>query len=143
MTEDVNIATADTAVNTTIYSSSTSATALQKPVTFYPGPLRIQIKPGGTDNTIFAVLRKVPQGYSAPAITPTDGNTAFADVMNVLAYGVVRVAAGSSDPLNRIDMRRLRKSVSLARGDSIVLQIVPNVNSTNQTASTLFEYRTV
>jgi translation initiation factor IF-1 len=113
-----------------------------KTVTFHPGPLRIQLKPGGSDNIVFAVLRKVPQGYTAPNITVVGGNTTFVDVMNVLAYGMVRVQAASGDPMNRIDMRILRKSIPMARGDSVILQVVPNANSSGQQFSALFEYST-
>jgi hypothetical protein len=140
--EDVALATADTSSDQQIYTSSPGNNTLVKPVVFHIGPTRIQVKPGGSANTIYAVIRKVPQGYSAPGITVTTGNTTFADMQNVLAYGVVRVEAASSDPMNRIDLRILRRSVSLARGDSVYLQVVPNISSSGQTYSSLIEYST-
>ncbi len=139
--EDVALATADTASNTTLYTSSTSASTLVKPVRFTLGPTRVSVKYGSTETTVFAIVRKVPQGYTTPTIAPTDGNTSFVDTPNVLGYGVIRV--GDNDTMNRIDLRFLAKSVMLARGDSIVLQVVSNVSSTNQAYSALSEYTVV
>ena len=140
--EDVALATADTVVNTTILSSPTGSTDLVKPVVFHPGPCRITIGTGNTTNTVFAVLRKVPEGYTAPSITIGDGNTTFKDVPDVLMYGIVRVYGGTSDVMQRIDLRMLRSSIPLARGDSIVLQVVSNTSSVNQVFGALVEYST-
>ena len=136
--EDVALATADTVSNTIIYATSTSASTLTKTTTFTPGPCRVSLKYGSAETTVFVVMRKLPEGYTAPAITPTDGNTTFNDVPNVIGYGLIRV--GGTDTMNRIDLRRLRSSVKLAQGDSVILQVVSNAASTNQAYSALIEY---
>ncbi len=136
--EDVALATADTASSITLYTSSTSASTLVKPVRFTLGPTRVSVKYGSTETTVLAIVRKVPQGYANPTIAPTDGNTTFVDTPNILGYGIILV--GSTDTMNRIDLRFLTKSVMLSRGDSIVLQVVSNANSTNQAYSALCEY---
>ncbi len=138
--EDGSIATADSVSTDTIYTSSTSNSVLTKPVMFHLGPTRVSIKYGSTESTVLAIVRKVPQGYTAPAVTVATGNTTFADIPNVLAYGLVRVNAG--DTMNRIDLRKLRQAVRLDRGDSIVLQTVSNINSTGQVYSALIEFST-
>ncbi len=140
--EDVALATADSTSNSTVYTSPTSVTALNKPVRFTLGPTRISFKAGLTETTVFAVVRKVPQGYTTPTIAPTDGNTTFDDVPNVLGYGVARIVP-TNDAMNRVDMRFLTKSVTLSRGDSVVLQVVSNVSSTNLAYSAMCEYSTV
>ncbi len=139
--EDVALASADTVSSTSLYTSSTSASALVKPVRFTLGPTRINVKYGSTETNVLAIVRKVPQGYSNPTIAPTDGNTTFVDTPNILGYGIIRV--GGNDTMNRIDLRFLNKSVMLARGDSIVLQVVSNISSTNQAYSALAEYSVV
>ncbi len=136
--EDVALATADTVSTTILYATSTSSTTLTKPTTFSLGPVRVSAKYGSAETTVFCVVRKLPEGYTAPAITPTDGNTTFVDMPNVLAYGMIRV--GSTDTMNRIDLRKLRTSVMLAQGDSVILQVVTNAASTNQAYSALAEY---
>ncbi len=140
--EDVALATADTVSNSTVYSSSTSTTALQKPVRFTLGPTRVSFKAGLAETTVFVVIRKVPQGYATPTIAPSDGNTTFDDVPNVLGYGVARIPP-SNDAMNRVDVRFLSKTVMLSRGDSVVMQIVSNTNSTNLAYSALCEFSTV
>ncbi len=139
--EDTALATADAAVTNTLYTSSTSNSSLTKPVRFTLGPVRVAMKYGSTETTVFAVVRKLPQGYSNPSIAIVDGNTSFVDVPNILAYGVIRV--GSTDTMNRLDLRRLRNTVTLNRGDAIILQVVSNVSSTGQAYSALIEFSTI
>ncbi len=139
--EDRSIAAADTANNYDIFTSPSGNADLTKAVLFRSGPCRIACKYGNADTAVFAILRRIPQGYSAPTITLVDGNTSFIDIDNILAYGVVRVSG--SDTMARIDMRHLRRTVRLERGDKITLQVVSNAASAGQTYSALLEYSTV
>ncbi len=140
--ENVGLAVLDTASNSDIYSSPTSTSSLSKPVKFRSGPLRVTVVPGGTSAVVFAILRKIPEGYSAPAITITDGNSAFIDMGNVIGYGMIRVNAAVPDPMNRIDLRMLQKEVTLLRGDKVTLQVVSNASSLGQEYSVLYEFTT-
>ncbi len=136
--EDAALSTADDVQSTTLYSSATSATVLTKPVRFRLGPTRVSFTYGSAASLVLAIVRKVPEGYTAPAITPATGNTVFNDVPNILGYGYIRV--NGNDVMNRIDMRYLTRSVTLMRGDAIVLQVVSNIASTGQKYHALVEY---
>lgn len=135
------LAVADVSSNTTLYTSSSSASALGKVVKFTLGPARVVIKAGNSDQQVFAIIRKLPEGYSAPTNTITDGNTVFQDVPNILAYGLIRVAASSTDPMNRIDLRYLQRGCVLRKGESVILQLLANAASTGATYSALVEYQ--
>ncbi len=136
--EDAALSTADDVQSTTLYTSATSATVLTKPVRFTLGPTRVGFTYGSTATLVLAIVRKVPQGYTAPTITPASGNTVFNDVPNILGYGYIRVTG--NDVMSRIDLRYLTKSVSLMRGDAIVLQVVSNAASAGQKYHALVEY---
>ena len=139
--EDASLAVADVSSNTTLYTSSSSASALGKVVKFTLGPARVVIKAGNSDQLVFVIIRKLPEGYAAPTNTITDGNTVFQDTPNILAYGFVRVAASSTDPMNRTDLRYLQRGCVLRKGESVVMQLLANAASTGATYSALVEYQ--
>jgi hypothetical protein len=98
------------------------------------------LKAGGSNTVVYAILRKVPQGYSSPAVAVTDGNTTFMDVPNVLAYGSVYVYQSTTDTMARIDMRPLNRSLKVLAGETILLQVVTDTSSTGQSYDCMLEY---
>ena len=110
------------------------------PVSFHWRSTRVTIKSGLANNLVAAILRRVPAGYTEPAITVTDSLSLFADVPNVLGYGMVQVYGSEPDTMQRIDLRILRGSIKLYPGDKVVLQVVSNSSSSGQTYSFLTEY---
>lgn len=131
---------ADSPANTTIYQPPATATSVFKPSTFSFHNARVSLKAGSANTVIYAILRKVPQGYSSPAVAIADGNTSFVDVPNVLAYGTVYVYASTNDTMQRIDMRPLNRNMKVLAGETIVLQVVSDTASTGQSYDCLLEY---
>jgi len=101
----------------------------------------VVIKAGASDQLVFAIIRKLPEGFTAPTNTITDGNTIFQDTPNILAYGFVRIVAATVDPMNRIDLRFLQRGCVLRKGESVVMQVIANAASTGATYSALVEYQ--
>ena len=138
--ESETLATADSPANTTIYSPSATATTVFKPSRFNYHTCRVSVKAGGSNAVVYAILRKVPQGYSSPGVTIADSNTTFVDPPNILAYGARYIYAASTDPWNVIDLRPLNRSLQVNAGDSIVLQVVSDTASTGQSYDCILEY---
>ena len=141
--EDVSLTAADTASNTTIYNPPLGTTSFEAPSLFIVKACRVAFFNGsGTSYRALAVLRKVPNGYSFPAITVTSGLTTFGDFPNVLGYGLVNVGVQGTlpDPMTRIDMEFLKTSIVVAPGDTIALQVVINTATTTNTYSAELEY---
>ena len=138
--ESEALTAADTPLNTIIYSTSASATTLFKPSRFVYHTCRVSVKAGSANAVIYAILRKVPQGYSTPAVTITDGNTTFVDTPNILAYGAKYIYAATNDTMSFVDLRSLQGSLQVRAGEAVVLQIVTDTSSAGQSIDCILEY---
>ncbi len=123
--EQVAIATADTAVNSTLYTNGDS-----QPFTFNLASAKISIPPtsGATTTPVWFIIRKVPQGYTAPAMSIASGNVSFADMENVLAYGFYQFQSANTVPLVAY-LRILKSSARLQLNDTVVMQVTPGISS--------------
>ncbi len=140
ISEDTALATADTVANVTLYNPPLATTELELTSTFHLRSARVTIVPGATSTRVLAIIRKVPQGYSFPTITVATGISTFIDFDNILAYGVISVTGTIGDPMARIDLRTLKRSIKINPGDTVGLQVVTNVSSANQTFLSECEY---
>ncbi len=134
--EQTAVTTADTVVNGTLFAPPLSTT---DPLTRYRirfGNIVCTVTDGGTANRLYAVIRRVPAGYTAPSITISNAVSTFADVSNVLAYGLY----STTDSRDTIQWRWLKKSSIVNTGDSIIVQYVIDTSSTGQSVSCLVEY---
>jgi hypothetical protein len=136
--EQSAFAAADTVANATLYAPpTTSVTSIQQRWRVRVRGLITTVKDGdSTDFRAYAIVRKLPNGYSAPSITVSSAVTTFADVDNVLAYGLYYGA----DTRDSIQWRWLKRTTDLIPGDSLILQLVGDSASTNRAASTVIEY---
>jgi hypothetical protein len=73
-------------------------------------------------------------------VTIADGNSSFVDVPNILAYGAVYVYASTSDTMSRVDLRSLNPAMRVNAGDTIVLQVVSDTASSEQSYDAILEY---
>ncbi len=140
MLENQGLTTADTAVNQNLYSLPQSNSVYMPVSTFTLKTTRISITAGASTNTVLAVVRRVPSGYTEPTITVATGLTDFWDVPNILAYGMVQVFANSVDPMTRIDLEFIKRTIPVYAGDRIVIQAVCNASSSGQKINVLAEY---
>ncbi len=135
--EDVSIATADTAANTTVANNADN----KKRIFHLPRGPTVSVTNGSADSSVFFILRRVPSGYTVPsAVTISSGNASFTDVPNVLAWALYRYESGQTTALD-VRMTVLRSVVNLFPGDLIVLQAVPNTSSAGLVATAQAEYR--
>ncbi len=137
--EDTALAVADTTSTVTLYQPPSSTTGLELPSRFRLKSGTVQVSGGATANSVLAVIRRVPAGYTAPGITVTNGIGSLIDAPDILAYGLVH-AFSANDPMMRIDLNMLRRTFVVYPGDLICLQVVANANSTNQIYNALIEY---
>ncbi len=138
--ESTSLATADTASNTTIYTNS-----LSESVWFAIDSIDVSVKCGTTaDSQVLYVVRKVPEGYSAPAITISSGEATFFDNDNILAWGNGLILATEASGFARIKLSRhiAKRRVRLDQNDFIVVQAVCGTSSTNQSYSFEMGYST-
>ncbi len=137
--EDKSIATADTASNTYLYGVAFSASTQQSAVHVRFRSCVVQINNSTTESLVFAVIRRVPHGYSPPAINIATAIDTFVDSPNIVAYGYV-LTQTTTDQLNRINLKKLNSSIKLNPGDALQLQVVSNTSSVGQTYSSFLEY---
>ncbi len=137
LAENIAIVNADVAVNTTVITNSDN----KKRIFILPrGPL-CACRNGGSDSNVFFIVRRVPSGYAAPtSVTITSGSATFIDVPNVLSWVLYSFDQAQTTALT-LRGNVERRSVTLFPGDSIVLQIIPNSNSTLLEAESQMEYR--
>ncbi len=104
---------------------------------------RFAVTPGSAAARVFLVVRRVPSGYTAPAITVGTGLTAIIDQPDVLAWGLASVPAASltGSELN-IPLRALKPTMPMYEGDTLVIQAVSDASSTNQAVSGFMEFGT-
>ncbi len=121
--EGTDIDTADTVANTTIFTNSND---FPMNVRFKSG--KIGAAAGGTATAVYAVIRRVPQGYTAPAITVATGTTSFADEADVLAYAYLQWVPSPGANMS-VAYRPVFPRQTLFAGDTIVSQMVAGVTS--------------
>ncbi len=134
--EQSAVVTADTVVNSTLYAPPLGTTNPLQRWTFDLRTIQCVVTDGATACRTYACVRRVPAGYSSPSMTVASQVTTFADVPNVLAYGVY----STSDVREEIHWRWLKRSITIYPGDLIVLQLVVDVSSAGHAVSTLAEY---
>ncbi len=132
--EDASIATADTVVNSTLLTNG------------QPARMRIRMRraqlitTGGSGSSrVFWLIRRVPQGYSAPSITVTSGLTVYADQPDILGIGFRASSSTDTAPL-QASWQWIKRSVILYEGDSLVLQCVPNTSDSGLVESGQIEF---
>ncbi len=133
------LATADSAITGTIYSPTLSTSALLT-TQFTLHTSEVAVTTGATTARVYAVIRKVPDGYANPSITVSDSINVFQDSPNVLAYGYVQVYAASSDAMNKFKLRMRQRSITMHPGDKIVIQLVSDTSSVGQAINSLTEF---
>ncbi len=120
--EAVALSTADTAVNTTVFTNSEKQRYLWQ----YRSCRTILFPSSGGTPTVFWVLRRVPSGYSAPtAVTVATGLTTWIDQPDVIAYACERPLTSYTAPIEA-EFTVLKSTVVLFEGDTVVLQAVIN-----------------
>ncbi len=134
--EQTAVATADTVVNATLYAPPLSTTSVLQSWVFDLHSLQCVVTDGATACRTFACVRRVPAGYTSPSMTVSSSVTTFADVDNILCYGIYTTV----DVREEIHFRWLRRRIRLYPGDSIVIQFVIDVSSASHAVSTLAEY---
>ena len=133
--ENLSIATADTVVSTDLYAPPLSgSTSFIDSMRINVRSCEIVVSNGGTAARVYAVLRRVPQGYSSPSIAISTSTTTFVDPTNVMAYAIVNVNGVDDASVN---LSPLRRSLVFNSGDKLVLQAVSDTSSTNQAFSAL------
>ncbi len=134
--EEAAVVLADTVVSNTIYTSAVGTAALEMAQRFTLNKMTMNVNYGSVASAkVFVVVRRVPSGYSAPAITISTGNLSIIDFPDVLAYGFLD---GQDTVPYRLEMSR--PSVIVHPGDSVIIQCVSNVASTGQTVSAFGRY---
>ncbi len=137
--EAESLALADTAITGTIYGPTISNASLVTTALTLRSS-EICVFAGNATNRVFAIIRKVPDGYANPSITVTDAITVFQDMPNVMAYGFIQIYASSNDAMNRFDLRVLKRTMLMHPGDKLVIQLVSDTASTGQNISSLTEF---
>ncbi len=104
--------------NTQMYSNSIAQRVL----------LRIRyvsvfFAPPAAATTIYLIVRRIPSGYGAPAITLGSGTSTFQDQPDVMAYGILRTIVGQVDPV-RIPVKFLSRVLQFNETDTLSLQLI-------------------
>ncbi len=134
--EELAVATADTVVNSTLFAPPLGTTSSLQTWRFHLGSIQCEVTDGATGHRLYAVVRRVPAGYSAPSITVSTGVTTFADIANVMAYGIYT----TTDVREEVQWRWLRRNVIVQPGDTIITQYAIDISSAGSAVSTLVEY---
>ncbi len=126
--------TADTAVNTTIYSNGETEN-----FHYRAKSMNLTVTAGASTTSTYWILRKIPAGYTAPSATITTGETSFTDEAGVLGWGHARSFSTNTAQI-RMSQSWRRKVVVCAPGDSIVLQLVSNASSASLSVDGIHEF---
>ncbi len=125
VTDNVAIASANTTVSNTIYTNS-----LATRVSLRFRKMQLNIAHNAlTAVRVFFVLRRVPQGYTAPSATIATGATVWTDLPDVFGYGYIYMAAVASQTNQFPEDYTLiltRPTMTLFEGDTVVIQAVPD-----------------
>jgi glycerol uptake facilitator-like aquaporin len=100
--------------------------------------VRVNVTYGSTVTRVYFVVRRVPEGYAAPALTISSSVNSFTDPDNVLAYAVLNVS-GTGYSLEG-DLNICKTNVVMFSGDIIYIQATSDTSSTGQTFSALAQY---
>ncbi len=122
--ENIAIATADSATTTNMVTTSEKT-----PTRIRLTSVLLEVSGGSVACIAVFVIRRVPSGYSAPAITVATGLTTFVDQPDVLAYGFCSFVNGTVDP-DPVLIHYLRPSMTFYEGDVLAIQGTTNINST-------------
>ncbi len=134
--EEIVFQTADTAVNTLVYSNGG---VIPQRLSLRNG--YVSVTGGNFTTTAWFVIRRVPAGYTAPtAVTVSTSNDTFIDSPDVLAYAVTKIAP---DTVESLDWTVIRRTATFYRSDQLIVQAVPTGNSTDLKFSTMLEYTLV
>ncbi len=129
--DNVALATADTVSNLTVYNNGQNARVLFNMRQGY-----LNASGGGTDSSIFCVIRRLPSGYTEPSVTVSSGVTTFADQPDVVAFCLLDAVAGETAPV-QARFIVIKPFIVLYGGDSIVMQTVCNTSSVGQIYSAM------
>jgi hypothetical protein len=125
----VNLTTS--AVAQTVYTNSTAGTQLPSVVTIKSA--EVALNPASTaGGYCYWILRRLPSGYSAPAITVASGLTSFVDQPDIFGVAVcVNSVASATTPdiTTDVDFFWLRKRMVFYPGDTLILQAIEQNNS--------------
>ncbi len=136
VSEELAVALADTVVSTSLYSSAVGTAGLEVPMRFHFRNCVLNVTQGATATAkVFVLIRRVPSGYTPPAITITTGNLSFIDMPDILAYGFIE---GFDNVPAKLEI--LRRTVVCHPGDAVYLQAVSNAASVGQSVSTITGY---
>ncbi len=121
--EGLDIDTADTVANSTIFTNSNDF-----PFEVEFRSAKLGAASGGTGTAIYSVIRRVPQGYSAPSIAVTTGTTSFADEADVFAYAYLQWVPSPGANMS-VSYRPVFPRQTLYAGDTVVVQAVAGTTS--------------
>ncbi len=133
--ESLAVDTADTVVNTTVYTSADKTLT-----TFRVRSMQIAATGGASDALLYFVLRKVPSGYTAPSVTISTSGSVFVDMPNVLAVGFINFKTGLVDNTFEPVWEYIRPQITCFEADTIVLQATTNTTSSGLKVSGLIEF---
>ncbi len=137
VSEVLPITVADTPDNRTLYTNPDAT-----PVSFRMQRSMISVNAGAASSCCLFVVRRVPQGFTAPTtITISTGTAPFVDAPDVIGYQVIYITTGTNT-LFQFPFIPLHPTITLYEGDSVVLQAVTNSASAGQGYTSLIEYGT-
>ncbi len=121
-------------VNTTLYTASDPT-----PQLFQLRGTTLTVTNSTNVSPIWVIIRRVPEGYSAPSWTPSGGTSSVVDEGNVLAFGSV---VGTSSQSTLFTIRTRKSNTILLQGDTVILQMVCSSSATGQAVDAMMEYGT-
>ncbi len=127
-TEGLAPVTADTQVFQTIYNPPDSTSSLGTPTRFRLGPVRIYVTPGAAASRVYIVVRKVPEGYSAPTMTISSSVGSITDPMNVFGYAII----DGNNATIPTSLTMIKSTLTIQPGDTVVVQAVSDISSAGQ-----------
>jgi hypothetical protein len=92
---------------------------------------------GAVPTRCYVVIRKVPDGYSAPSVTISNVLGSIPDPMNVLARAIIPVTGTGLLP---IKLQPLNSTMVLQPNDTIIAQVVSDTSSASQRIDIFGEY---
>ncbi len=125
--ENLAPVTADTQVSQTLYNPPDTTTSLGTPTIFRFGRTELTVIAGAATARVFVVVRRVPEGYSFPAMTIASGVSSLTDPSNVIAYGYIQ----STNTMPTY-LTSLNTVLKLQPGDTIGVQAVSDTTSAGQ-----------
>ncbi len=138
--EDVAIAVNDTVSSTLIAGNVESTSTSLAPIRFHLNKAVWAVTSGDARTRVLCIIRKVPAGYSPPAITVASSITAIQG-SGVLAYGLINTTVSTLESSSdEVPLMVTARDTTLMAGDTVYVQIVSNIASTGQTAFAAVHY---